>query len=232
MSERWCLKCGELGTPERAVGVDEDGEPSCRMHSVKLNEPEFSIPQPTKRRAASRGVSRNVTGSSPASTEPAGQPPVVASVEPDQAAKGKCEEPAGEISNSERSDDMLKRSKPVFEDKLCACNCGQNFTPTGAAQKFAPGHKPGAEKAAGVSKRTAKAKTNGHIPRTNGHATASEAAAEMFDPASELSGLRQLKAELKRRLEAVELVEQMLLSGKSALNALQDSTSLPAAGLR
>lgn len=28
----WCFRCGEAGTPERAIGVDEDGEPACAIH--------------------------------------------------------------------------------------------------------------------------------------------------------------------------------------------------------
>jgi len=31
----YCLKCGEQGRPQRAVGVDEDGEAACAAHSVK-----------------------------------------------------------------------------------------------------------------------------------------------------------------------------------------------------
>lgn len=31
----WCLQCGLSGKPERAVGVDEDGEPACTFHRVK-----------------------------------------------------------------------------------------------------------------------------------------------------------------------------------------------------
>lgn len=35
-----CLKCGEQGQPQPAVGLDEDGEAACIMHSVKAQIPE------------------------------------------------------------------------------------------------------------------------------------------------------------------------------------------------
>jgi len=35
MRSSYCLKCGEKGQPQRAVGLDEDGEAACAMHSVK-----------------------------------------------------------------------------------------------------------------------------------------------------------------------------------------------------
>jgi hypothetical protein len=33
------LKCGEKGQPQRAVGLDEDGEAACAVHSVKAQIP-------------------------------------------------------------------------------------------------------------------------------------------------------------------------------------------------
>jgi hypothetical protein len=35
----YCLKCGEQGQPQRAVGLDEDGEAACAMHSVNARIP-------------------------------------------------------------------------------------------------------------------------------------------------------------------------------------------------
>lgn len=31
----WCFQCGELGTPEKATGVDDDGEPACALHAKR-----------------------------------------------------------------------------------------------------------------------------------------------------------------------------------------------------
>ena len=33
------MKCGEQGRPQRAVGLDEDGEAACAMHGVKARVP-------------------------------------------------------------------------------------------------------------------------------------------------------------------------------------------------
>jgi hypothetical protein len=41
----WCLQCGVKHELSAAEGVDEDGEPACRMHAVKtpnVNQPETS----------------------------------------------------------------------------------------------------------------------------------------------------------------------------------------------
>ena len=35
----WCLQCGSKGSPERAIGVDDEGEPACAMHRSR---PEFN----------------------------------------------------------------------------------------------------------------------------------------------------------------------------------------------
>lgn len=35
----WCFQCGVNGTPEQAIGWDEDGEPACAMHCVKAKRP-------------------------------------------------------------------------------------------------------------------------------------------------------------------------------------------------
>lgn len=40
----WCLQCGSSGTPERAVGWDEDGEPACGMHRLKAERPLILAP--------------------------------------------------------------------------------------------------------------------------------------------------------------------------------------------
>jgi hypothetical protein len=39
MTSSYCLKCGEQGQPQRAVGLDEDGEAACAMHSAKARIP-------------------------------------------------------------------------------------------------------------------------------------------------------------------------------------------------
>lgn len=56
----WCFQCGELGTPERAVGVDVDGEPACAIHRVK--------PQLTH--SAVEAISREVYKVEPAAPSP------------------------------------------------------------------------------------------------------------------------------------------------------------------
>jgi hypothetical protein len=38
----YCLKCGMQGQPQRAVGLDDDGEAACILHSVKVANPESS----------------------------------------------------------------------------------------------------------------------------------------------------------------------------------------------
>jgi hypothetical protein len=35
----WCQKCGEQGKPEPAVGLDEDGDLACAIHSAKIEIP-------------------------------------------------------------------------------------------------------------------------------------------------------------------------------------------------
>lgn len=34
MKPEWCLQCGELNRPEKALGKDLDGEPACRVHML------------------------------------------------------------------------------------------------------------------------------------------------------------------------------------------------------
>jgi len=32
---KWCMQCGALNRPEKAIGVDEDGEPACVLHRIR-----------------------------------------------------------------------------------------------------------------------------------------------------------------------------------------------------
>jgi len=60
---KWCMQCGALNRPEKAIGVDEDGEPACSMHCVKSNavtvEPAAPSPlQATEREKADMAIER------------------------------------------------------------------------------------------------------------------------------------------------------------------------------
>lgn len=51
----WCIQCGETGRPERAVGVDVDGEPACGLHRVRTDsvflEKPAAAPSPVQMKA-------------------------------------------------------------------------------------------------------------------------------------------------------------------------------------
>lgn len=49
-SEKWCVECGAENRPTLAVGVNEDGDPSCAMHFRSSNS---VVHQPEKSTAMS-----------------------------------------------------------------------------------------------------------------------------------------------------------------------------------
>lgn len=69
----WCMQCGSAGTPELAMGVDEDGEPACAIHRIR--EPgEMTLAETARRlKAAVSKPAKFATATSAPSPQPAVQ---------------------------------------------------------------------------------------------------------------------------------------------------------------
>jgi outer membrane biosynthesis protein TonB len=96
----------------------------------------------------------------------------------------------------------MERSAAVFAKKVCACGCGQEFMPTGAASKFFPGHKP-KYKPANVAKGS---------PKKSAIKTGADQGlkATKAEPLGGLVDLGKLKCDLLAKLAALELVAKAL----------------------
>jgi hypothetical protein len=155
--EEWCLQCGTDGKPERAIGVDEDGEPACGLHRVKeigagLNAAGDKGPVPFPRTPVPAPVVFKQAAERPAPDPRYGVTKAVSSAADQQ--------PTAAPSPVQTS---AKEKVMGGKEKQCPCGCGTMFTATGNRQVYAPGHKPAEKKSKSKTPKTPKAKTLGDL---------------------------------------------------------------------
>lgn len=110
----WCVQCGAQWRPVRAVGYDEDNEPACVGHQARAKKP-LNV--------------EDVQTSAPAPI--VDETPVAVHSFP----------PEYKDVPSPGTETPAQEEAMKFETRKCKC-CGIEYTPTGAAQCFAPGHRP------------------------------------------------------------------------------------------
>lgn len=58
---------------------------------------------------------------------------------PPKVVQQKLDAAAGVVENQPQENTGMPRT---FQNKTCICGCGEEFTPTGSKQSYAPGHSP------------------------------------------------------------------------------------------
>lgn len=121
----WCLQCGSSGTPERAVGWDEDGEPACGMHRLKAERPLILAPAIESPPMIAEPIQKPAAAPSPVQTSAAKESTMMSGPQP----KVKCPNcsriiASHQMPNHLRTCGVVKERKRKADRRTCSCGCG------------------------------------------------------------------------------------------------------------